>query len=70
VQVFLIVVNYLVKILTVFLGVVMLTGLFMPDKLSNEPMMSVLGIILIVWGVYRIFVYRIQLRRYRNDENE
>ena len=68
--VFLIIVNYLVKILTIIIGIVLLTGLFMPDKLAAEPMMKVLGAVLIVWGVYRTVVYRIQLRRYKSYEND
>jgi hypothetical protein len=42
----------------------------MPAKLAGEPMMKVLGIVLIVWGIYRTIVYRIQLRRYKSYEND
>ncbi len=64
----LIIINYIVKIITILIGIIFLTGLFLPDRFAAEPMMKVLGIILIVWGVYRTIVYRIQLRRYKNDQ--
>ena len=66
----LIIINYIVKIFTIIIGLIFLTGLFLPDRLAAEPMMKVLGIILIVWGVYRTIVYRIQLRRFRDYEKD
>ncbi len=67
---FLIVVNYIVKIITIFIGIILLTGLFLPDRVAAQPMIRVMGGILTAWGVYRTIVYRIQLRRYNSDEND
>lgn len=66
----LIIVNYIVKIITIFIGIILLTGLFLPDRVAAQPMIRVMGGILVVWGVYRTIVYRIQLRRYNSDEND
>jgi len=68
--VFLIILNYFIKGLTILLGLVFLTGLFLPDNMSTEPMLKVMGVILIVWGIYRIFIYRSQLKRYKRYEKE
>ena len=66
----LIIINYIVKIFTIFIGFILLTGLFLPDRVAAQPMIQVMGAILIVWGIYRTIVYRIQLRRYKSDEND
>lgn len=66
----LIIINYIVKILTVLIGIMLLTGIFLPDRVANQSMLKVMGVILIIWGIYRIIVYRIQLRRYRFDEKD
>ena len=66
----LIIINYIVKIFTVLIGFIFVTGLFLPERVANQPMLKVMGVILIIWGVYRTIVYRIQLRRYRTDEKD
>jgi len=60
-----------VKILTILLGLVFVTGIFLPKTMQSEPMFKFLGAILIAWGVYRTILYRTQLKRYkRNDEGK
>jgi len=66
----LIIVNYLVKILTILIGLVFVTGIFLPKSMQAEPMFKFLGAVLIAWGIYRTILYRTQLKRYkRNNED-
>ncbi len=64
----LIIINYAVKILTIAIGIILLTGLFLPNMGPNAGMVKAMGVILIIWGVYRLIMYRITLNRYRNDD--
>lgn len=66
----LIFVNYLVKILTILLGLVFLTGLFLPKAMQQEPMFKFLGAVLIAWGIYRTILYRTQLKRYKRENED
>ena len=64
----LIIINYAVKILTIIIGIILLTGLFLPPMGGNAGMVKAMGVVLIIWGVYRLIMYRITLNRYKNDD--
>lgn len=64
----LIIVNYAVKIITILIGLVLITGVGLP-KMQNTDMVKVMGAVLILWGCYRLIMYRIQLKRYKNEDN-
>jgi hypothetical protein len=64
------IINYFVKFLTIIIGVVLLTGIFFKPAIDANPMLRVLGGILIAWGLYRIIIYRIQSKRYRSLDDE
>ncbi len=66
----LIITNYAVKILTIIVGVIFLTGLFMSPNLPNRGMMQMMGGMLIVWGLYRLIIYRIQLKKSKIEDDE
>ena len=66
----LIITNYAVKILTIIVGIILLTGVFLPENLPNRGMMQIMGVILIIWGIYRLIIYRIQLNKYKIDGGE
>jgi hypothetical protein len=64
-----IIINYAVKILTILVGVVLVSGVMFqgsPDKF----MFQIMGGIFILWGVYRIIVYANNLKRYKRMEND
>ena len=65
----LIIINYFVKFLTIIIGLIFLTGVFLPSEVTGQPMVRVLGAVLVVWGIYRIIIYRIQLKRYKGNDD-
>ena len=65
----LIIVNYIVKILTILIGVFLLAGNLIFPQMPKEPMLKIMGVVLILWGSYRLIIYRIQLKRYNNEED-
>jgi len=65
-----IIINYSVRILTVLLGIVLLTGKLFPYS-EEKYLTQIMGAVFILWGFYRIITYRNNLKRYRNfKENE
>jgi hypothetical protein len=51
------------------MGLFLLSGTLILPNMPKEPMIKVMGGVLILWGTYRLILYRIQLRRYKNDED-
>jgi len=64
-----IIVNYIVKILTILAGIFLLAGGLILPNMPKEPMLKIMGVILIIWGSYRLIIYRIQFKRYNNEED-
>jgi uncharacterized membrane protein HdeD (DUF308 family) len=62
--------NYFVKILTIIIGIILLTGIFINNAVEANPLLRVMGIVLIVWGIYRLIIYRVQSNRYKRNEDE
>jgi len=66
----LIITNYTVKFLTIIVGIIFLTGVFLPSNLPNRGMMQIMGAMLIVWGSYRLIIYRNQLKKSKIEDDE
>ncbi len=63
--------NYGVKVLIVVIGIILLSGFFKPENVMvDDSVFRVMGAIFILYGIYRIIVYRNALRRYRHTENK
>lgn len=64
------VINYGIRILIILLGLLFVSGYFMPED-SDPTMMRVFGTIFVLFGFYRLALYRANKKRYRsrNDEN-
>jgi nucleoside recognition membrane protein YjiH len=63
--------NYGVKILIILIGIVLLSGFFKPDNLMvDSSVFRVMGVVFILYGIYRIIVYRNALRRYKHTERD
>ncbi|MCX7879747.1 MAG: hypothetical protein N2517_03710 [Ignavibacteria bacterium] len=61
--------NYAVRLLTILFGVFLASGKFLyehPYKLE----LQIIGVLLIIWGVYRIYSYRKALKQLKEDEAE
>ncbi len=64
------VINYGIRILIILLGLLFVSGYFMPED-SDSTMMRVFGAIFVLFGFYRLALYRANKKRYntRKDEN-
>ena len=64
------IINYGIRILIILLGLVFVSGYFMPED-SDPTMMRVFGIIFVLFGFYRLALYRAHKKRYssKNDKN-
>ena len=64
------IVNYAVRIIIVILGILLIFGVIMPPG-TDDIMFRVMGVVFVLFGVYRIVMYRIQRKRYyRNSDDE
>ncbi|MEJ5286638.1 hypothetical protein D9V84_08560 [Bacteroidetes/Chlorobi group bacterium Naka2016] len=60
--------NYAVRILTILVGIFFLTGkLFYDHPYKTE--LQVIGGLLVIWGIYRIFSYRKALKELKDEED-
>ncbi|MCX7736206.1 MAG: hypothetical protein N2319_05795 [Candidatus Kapabacteria bacterium] len=68
----LIIINYTVRALIVILGIIFVTGIlnsYLSFPSDFKAIMPMMGVIFILWGVYRLITYHSNLRRYRNNED-
>jgi len=65
---FMVLLNYAVRVLTILVGLFFLSGkLFYEHPYKTE--LQIIGGLLVVWGVYRIYSYRKALKEYENEDN-
>ncbi len=64
------VINYGIRILIILLGLLFVSGYIMPED-SDPTMMRVFGAVFVLFGFYRLALYRANKKRYKskNDEN-
>ncbi len=66
------IVNYLIRGLIIVIGIIFASGIFTP-KSEDSSLMRVMGVVLILWGIYRILTYRMKyrqmLREQKRDED-
>lgn len=63
------VINYGIRILIILLGLLFVIGYFMPED-SDPTMMRVFGAIFVLFGFYRLALYRANKKRYSARKNE
>jgi uncharacterized membrane protein HdeD (DUF308 family) len=64
-------VNYAVRILMIILGLVLIIwGILFKENLQDSTLVIVMGIVVTLFGVYRLIMYRTQLERYNFNLNE
>lgn len=63
------IINYSIRIIIILLGIVFVSGYLMPEG-SDPTMMRVFGVIFVLFGIYRLLLYRANKKRYnyKNDE--
>lgn len=68
------IVNYAIKICIILIGILLLFGVFTP-KNGDTTFTNVMGVIFILFGIYRIILYRMKTQQYdfspdSDNENE
>jgi len=63
------VINYGIRILIICLGLLFVTGYLMPEG-SDPTMMRVFGVIFVLFGFYRLALYRANKRKYSFKKDE
>jgi len=67
--------NYAVKALIIVVGILFVTGVLFPNE-GDKTLYRVMGTIFILYGIYRIIVFREKIKKYNfselseNDDNE
>ncbi|HYF04435.1 MAG TPA: hypothetical protein VEC36_13710 [Patescibacteria group bacterium] len=62
--------NYGIRILMILMGFLMVFGVFTQPR-QDPSLMRMMGIVLILFGIYRIAIYHTrQQRRHRDGEKE
>lgn len=64
-----IIINYAVRVVIVILGIILLTGAFAPEN-ADLALYRVMGVVFILFGIYRIAMYHINLKRYRRENDD
>lgn len=63
------IINYSIRILIILLGLLFVSGYIMPED-SDPTMMRVFGAVFVLFGFYRLALYRANKKRYKSKNNE
>jgi uncharacterized membrane protein HdeD (DUF308 family) len=66
----LIIINYIIRSITVILGLLLIIEVFPAPSESMASVWRIMGIIMVFWGFYRIIIYTIKRKTYYKDEND
>lgn len=57
--------NYSIRILVIVIGLALLSGIIKPESMMVEDyVFRVMGIVIVLFGIYRLISYRNALKRY------
>ncbi len=66
-------INYIIRALVIAVGIVLVSGVLTPPG-GDNTMFTIMGIVVILFGIYRILTYYSGLKRYnfelKRSENE
>jgi len=63
------IINYAVRGLIIVVGLVLLSGIAIPDSNENKFLTQVMGVVFIIWGIYRVVLYNSNYKRYKRYKN-
>jgi Ca2+/Na+ antiporter len=63
------VLNYVVKIAIIIIGIIMLSGVIIPDN-GDTTLYRIMGVVFILFGVYRIVMYKTKRKERLQDEED
>lgn len=62
-------INYIVRALILVLGIVLFFGIIKVPN-ADPYIMKVMGVIFILWGIFRIVIYNVKLKQNKEKEEE
>ena len=62
------IINYITRIIIIVVGILFIFGVFTPNNKTDIP--TIIGIICIIFGTYRLIIYKIKSKEYKELENE
>lgn len=63
--------NIGIRVVMILLGAAMIiAGLFFSDRLNDSTLITVMGVIVMLFGIYRLSMYWIHADRYQFDNDE
>ena len=60
--------NYTAKILIIIAGIIFLSGVIVPPN-GDTILYRIMGVVFILFGIYRIVMYRRKLKQYEGNED-
>jgi len=67
-NIYLKILNYTIRIIIIILGIMLTAGWLAPQE-GDGTMFRVMGIIFILFGIYRVVTFHTQSKRYKRDED-
>jgi hypothetical protein len=65
----LIIVNYLIRGIFIVVGILIISGLVFP-KAFDKTTLNIIGGLFIFWGIYRIIIFRLKMKKYQTHEED
>ena len=63
------IINYIVRLLIITVGLLLIFGNIGP-KNADKTLITVMGVILILWGIYRLVTYRTRVKQFERDQRD
>lgn len=63
------IVNYIVRFFIIIIGIIFVSGAFLPEN-EDTTLMQIMGIVFILFGIYRIVMYKMKSKQYQNIKKE
>jgi hypothetical protein len=63
------IINYAIRLLIIVIGILLVSGILSSPE-WDDSFLRIMGIIFILFGIYRMIIYRSQLKRYKSFEGD
>jgi len=58
------IINYSIRVLILLVGILLISGVLSSEQ-WDDTFLKVMGVVFILFGIYRIVLYKTQTKRYR-----
>jgi hypothetical protein len=62
--------NYGIRFIILIIGVLLVTGVFSTADPEKNSILRIFGVIFIIFGLLRLFMYYNSLKRYRKEDKD